>query len=105
MDLGFMCWIIGVQQMIGQGLRFQCHLQLEKRDALAATRGRHAAAGRHEAAANRFPSVGQRLEHRFQFFNAARCHVADELHMASHWNIHFFGVDEKDGHFWTGITN
>lgn len=71
MDLGFMCWIIGVQQMIGQGLRFQCHLQLEKRDALAATRGCHAAAvdsytaaGRHEAAANRFPSVGQRLEHR-----------------------------------------
>lgn len=78
MDLGFMCWIIGVRQMIGQGLRFQCHLQLEKRDALAATRGCHAAAvdsytaaGRHEAAANRFPSVGQRLEHRFQFFNAA----------------------------------
>ena len=64
MDLGFMCWIIGVRQMIGQGLRFQCHLQLEKRDALDATRGRHAAAARHEAAAGRFPSVGQRLEHR-----------------------------------------
>ena len=71
MDLGFMCWIIGVRQMIGQGLRFQCHLQLEKRDALAVTRECHAAAmdsytaaARHKAAANRFPSVGQRLEHR-----------------------------------------
>ena len=91
--------------MIGQGLRFQCHLQLEKRDALAKTRGCHAAAGRHEAAANRFLSVGQRLEHRLQFFNAVRSHVADKFHMASHWNIYFFGVDEKDGHFWTGITN